>query len=99
MKVINNEVPKFLKSAIGLCTIIYGLGYGYDFASASEFNLFIRILSSITGALIAIGVNEEIYYRSRNLNKLMRIFWCFAGSFAGLIITMLFFVIIKLILY
>lgn len=98
MKVINNEVPRFLKVAIAVTTIIYGMRYGYDFASASEFNLFISILSSITGALIAIGVNEEIYYRSRNLNKLMRIFWCFAGSFAGLIITMLFFTIIKLIL-
>lgn len=91
----SSDVPKFLKSAIGLFTITLGIRYGYKFASESEFNLFIVILSSITGAFIAIIINEEIYYRSRNLNKVMRLFWCFAGSFIGIIITIIFFAIIK----
>jgi hypothetical protein len=91
-----NQPHRFIMNAALISCFAIGIKYGYLFASS--YNLWIQIISSLAGGFFATFINEEVYYWSRNSNKSIRTLACVFGSFAGAILTVLFFKVIKIIL-
>lgn len=88
-----NQPPRFIMNACLISCFLIGSKYGYQFAS--EYSLFIKILSALLGGFTATLISEEVYYWSRNSSKSIRTIACILGSFAGASLSVLLFILLK----